>query len=249
MNPPHPGETGVDLPRPGRCAVLGVLNVYFIKPTYMLMSAYLLKRLWRYGEPELRWLWWGLLAFLVGEGACAVNYGVCGMQSVPWEMVHNGGMVIAIGFLNMGALEVVDRRMVFQFVQGKACALMRFCREGPLRAMRNLTANAIEWSEPGSQVDVHVLGENGLVTVIVDDAGPGVPEDLRERIFEAFFRGPQAKGRRIGYGLGLAIVRAAVDSQGGTVEVGRSPLGGARFRMRLPRNMGQPPTDETPSPI
>ncbi|HUR27935.1 MAG TPA: ATP-binding protein [Planctomycetota bacterium] len=121
-------------------------------------------------------------------------------------------------------------------------------RESLLRAMRNLTANAIEWSMPGSQVDVHVLGENGRVIVTVDDAGPGVPEELKARIFEPFFRGPQARGRRIGYGLGLAIVRAAVDGQGGEVEVTRSPKGGARFCMILPRNLSLPPTDETPHP-
>jgi len=117
-------------------------------------------------------------------------------------------------------------------------------REALLRAMRNLTANAIEWSTPGSQVDVQVRGENGRVVVTVDDAGPGVPEELKDRIFEPFFRGPQAKGRRIGYGLGLAIVRAAVDSQGGEVEVSRSPKGGARFCMLLPRNLNLHPSDD-----
>lgn len=121
-------------------------------------------------------------------------------------------------------------------------------REGLLRAMRNLTANAIEWSSAGSEVDVRVSGENGRVVVTVDDAGPGVPEELKEKIFDPFFRGPQAKGRRVGYGLGLAIVRSAVDSQGGRIEVGRSPKGGARFCMLLPRNLHLPPTDETPTP-
>ena len=121
-------------------------------------------------------------------------------------------------------------------------------REGLLRAMRNLTANAIEWSKTGDHVDVRVAGENGRVVVTVDDAGPGVPEELKERIFDPFFRGPQAKGRRIGYGLGLAIVRSAVDSQGGLIEVGRSPKGGARFCLLLPRNLHLPPIEETPTP-
>jgi two-component system heavy metal sensor histidine kinase CusS len=122
-------------------------------------------------------------------------------------------------------------------------------REGLLRAMRNLTANAIEWSAAGSQVDVTVAGENGRVVVTVDDAGPGVPEELRDKIFAPFFRGPQAQGRRIGYGLGLAIVRSAVASQGGRIEVGRSPKGGARFCLLLPRNLHLPPTEETPTPF
>jgi signal transduction histidine kinase len=120
-------------------------------------------------------------------------------------------------------------------------------REGLLRAMRNLTANAIEWSTPGTQVDVHLSGENGRVVVTVDDSGPGVPDELKQRIFEPFFRGPQAKGRRIGYGLGLAIVRAAVDAQGGEVVVSRSPNGGARFCMFLPRNLKLPAIDDTQS--
>ncbi len=121
-------------------------------------------------------------------------------------------------------------------------------REGLLRAMRNLTANAIEWSAPGSKVDVRIRGENGRVLVTVDDSGPGIPEELKERIFEPFFRGPQAKGRRIGYGLGLAIVRSAVSAHGGEIEIGRSPMGGARFSLRLPRNLHRPGVEETPVP-
>jgi two-component system heavy metal sensor histidine kinase CusS len=113
-------------------------------------------------------------------------------------------------------------------------------REGLLRALRNLTANAIEWSNQGSSVTVHLEGENGDLVITVDDAGPGVPEELREKIFDPFFRGPAANGRRVGYGLGLAIVRSAVTDHGGQIEIGTSPLGGARFRMILPRGRGDP---------
>lgn len=108
-------------------------------------------------------------------------------------------------------------------------------REALLRAVRNLTANAIQWSAQGQVVEVRIEGREDAIEVTVDDAGPGVPDDLRERIYEPFFRGPSARGRRIGYGLGLALTRTAVEEQGGTIEVGTSPLGGARFRARLPR--------------
>jgi signal transduction histidine kinase len=108
-------------------------------------------------------------------------------------------------------------------------------REALLRAVRNLTANAIQWSPPGTRVRVALAGEGEHVSVTVDDAGPGVPEELRERIFEPFFRGPATHGRRIGYGLGLALARMAAEEQQGTIEVGRSPLGGARFHLRFPR--------------
>jgi signal transduction histidine kinase len=108
-------------------------------------------------------------------------------------------------------------------------------REALLRAIRNLVANAIQWSPPNSKVEARVRGLPQELEILVDDAGPGVPPELRQRIFEPFFRGPQATGRRIGYGLGLALTRMAVDEHGGSIEVGVSPLGGARFHMRLPR--------------
>jgi signal transduction histidine kinase len=127
------------------------------------------------------------------------------------------------------------RRHVELDIAGEGDLGMRGDRESLLRALRNLAANAIQWSPAGARVEVRLADRGAQVEVAVDDAGPGVPEELRERIFEPFARGPALDGHRIGYGLGLAIVRAAVDAQGGEVEVGRSPLGGARFRMALPR--------------
>lgn len=114
---------------------------------------------------------------------------------------------------------------------------MKICgdREGILRALRNLTANAVQWTAPGSTVNVDLDGAAKDVVITVDDAGPGVPVELREKIFEPFYRGPAARGGRIGYGLGLALARSAVDAQGGRIEVGTSPAGGARFRVVLPR--------------
>jgi two-component system heavy metal sensor histidine kinase CusS len=108
-------------------------------------------------------------------------------------------------------------------------------REALLRALRNLVANAIQWSPSGGVVDVTFDGRDSMIEVAVDDSGPGVPDGLRERIFEPFFRGPAAAGQRIGYGLGLAIARTAVRDQGGEIEVSASRKGGACFRVRLPR--------------
>lgn len=108
-------------------------------------------------------------------------------------------------------------------------------REAILRALRNLTANALQWTAPNTCVDVVLDGTGSEVVVTVDDAGPGVPEELRERVFEPFFRGPAAAGQRVGYGLGLALTRAAMVGHGGRIEISTSPAGGARFRMFLPR--------------
>ena len=110
-------------------------------------------------------------------------------------------------------------------------------REAVLRAVRNLTQNAIQWSPAGGKVVVAIRGDDGHVTVTVDDQGPGVPVELRQQIFEPFFRGPSAQGRRIGYGLGLALTRSAAIEQGGDVTVETSPMGGARFRLVLEKRL------------
>jgi signal transduction histidine kinase len=114
---------------------------------------------------------------------------------------------------------------------------MRGDRESVLRALRNLVANAIEWSPKGGQVQVEIAGTDSGIVAVVDDAGPGVPQALRERIFDPFYRGPSAHGRRVGYGLGLAIVKDAATRHAGRIEIETSPLGGARFRLTLPRRI------------
>jgi signal transduction histidine kinase len=76
----------------------------------------------------------------------------------------------------------------------------------------------------------------GQLAIDVDDAGPGVPIEEREAIFERFFRGRAAHDRGLarGTGLGLSLVRDHVRAFGGTIQVLDSPEGGARFRILLP---------------
>jgi two-component system sensor histidine kinase MprB len=75
----------------------------------------------------------------------------------------------------------------------------------------------------------------------VEDSGPGIPPDARERIFDRFVRGEGETGG--GSGLGLAIVRAVAERHGGSVEVGSGASGGARFTVRLPVASASPPPD------
>jgi len=107
-------------------------------------------------------------------------------------------------------------------------------RESLLLALRNVVTNAIEWSPSGGRVEVRMRQQSNGLEILVDDGGPGVPADEREQIFRPFHRGPAARGRRVGFGLGLALTHSAVSAQGGTIEVLDSPLGGARFRIVLP---------------
>lgn len=111
-------------------------------------------------------------------------------------------------------------------------------REAILLALHNLVTNAVEWSPHGGRVRVRLEGGPARVAVVVDDEGPGVPAQERERIFEPFHKGARSAGARAGYGLGLALTRAAVAAHGGAIEVGSAPGGGARFRLELPRAGG-----------
>jgi two-component system, OmpR family, sensor histidine kinase MprB len=98
------------------------------------------------------------------------------------------------------------------------------------RAVTNLLDNAARWSPPGGTVDVRL--SQGTLTV--DDQGPGIDPADRPHVFKRFYRAEGARGTP-GSGLGLAIVAQAVAQHGGTVAVGDSPAGGARFEVRLVR--------------
>ena len=98
-------------------------------------------------------------------------------------------------------------------------------------ALVNLLRNARQACPEGA-VELGWHCENGRVVLQVDDAGPGVEESERERIFEPF-HSTRLPGK--GSGLGLAIVRRIVREHGGEVKVAGSPLGGARFELHLNR--------------
>ena len=101
-----------------------------------------------------------------------------------------------------------------------------------VRVVRNLVDNALRHATRAVAVTVEPGDE---VVLLVDDDGPGIPEQDRERVFDRFHRvdGPRTRDAG-GTGLGLAIVRELVASAGGTVAVGQSPAGGARLRVGLP---------------
>jgi len=102
------------------------------------------------------------------------------------------------------------------------------------RAVTNLLDNADRHA--GGVTGVLVERRDDAVVVLVDDAGPGVPQAERERVFERFVRGPRAARRSLpGAGLGLAIVEETATGHGGAAWVSDSPAGGARFTLSLPR--------------
>lgn len=102
------------------------------------------------------------------------------------------------------------------------------------RLTRNLLENAVVHTPAGTHVVAILSTDEGAAALDVCDDGPGVPFELRGRVFERFVRGDSDNGAQRGTGLGLAIVRAVAERHGGSVEVGVGPAGGARFSVRLP---------------
>jgi two-component system sensor histidine kinase KdpD len=100
------------------------------------------------------------------------------------------------------------------------------------QALVDLLANAATHTPAGTPIEITARLEGGELLLEVADRGPGVPEEQLERLFELFQRAPNAKPG--GTGLGLAIVKGFAEAQGGRVQAGNRPGGGAVFKIFLP---------------
>ncbi|MFG0319774.1 MAG: sensor histidine kinase, partial [Planctomycetota bacterium JB042] len=103
------------------------------------------------------------------------------------------------------------------------------------QVLTNLVSNALKFSPEQGRIDVRVGIEDGRLRIDVEDEGPGVPEEDRERIFEKFHQARQPDGDAPrGTGLGLPISREIVQHHGGLLWVEPRPTGGSRFTFTLP---------------
>jgi signal transduction histidine kinase len=102
---------------------------------------------------------------------------------------------------------------------------------------QNLVANAVKFSHAAGvdpRVDIRAYKLDGNWRITVDDNGPGVPEDQRERVFGLMERNTSSDTP--GLGIGLSTCRRIVDAHGGSIGIGESPLGGASVWVLLPRS-------------
>ena len=99
----------------------------------------------------------------------------------------------------------------------------------------NLIENAVKYSEQGSEITIRCRPESRSVLLSVEDRGPGVPPDARDRLFDRFYQADQSKTREVGgIGLGLYISRGLARSLGGELWLDEAYEGGARFFLRIP---------------
>ena len=102
------------------------------------------------------------------------------------------------------------------------------------RLVYNLVENAIKYNHSGGQVTVTADRKEKHVYLSVEDTGAGIPEELKERVFEPFFRVDKSRSRELGgVGLGLALVREIVRVHDGSIVVKSNPSGGTIFEVVL----------------
>ncbi|MGA2265479.1 MAG: FAD-dependent oxidoreductase [Phycisphaerae bacterium] len=116
-------------------------------------------------------------------------------------------------------------------------AYVRGAEEALAEVIGVLMDNALKYTPEHGQVRLTVAAETagGSVRLSVADSGVGIPKNLREKVFEPFFRAPAAhQAARPGVGLGLAFAKAVVTQVGGSISAGKADLGGAEIVVNLP---------------
>jgi signal transduction histidine kinase len=97
------------------------------------------------------------------------------------------------------------------------------------RAFANLFRNAAEAMQGQGVIDVTIAGDGSGIAVTIADHGPGIPDNLRQRVFEPYFT-----TKADGTGLGLALVRQTLEAHRGTIALTATPGGGATFAIVFP---------------
>jgi two-component system sensor histidine kinase KdpD len=179
------------------------------------------------------------------------------IQDESERLAHLLGNLLDLTRLESGAIQVQKEWQPLEEVVGSALGRMEK-RQGalPIRVtlpealplvpldaalieqlLVNLLTNA-QRHAPGEEIDLRAWDEPGWIHLEVADRGPGIPSGFQDRIFDKFFRLPEA--REGGVGLGLAICRAVVQAHGGSIHAENRPGGGSCFHVALPLD-GIPP--------
>lgn len=101
--------------------------------------------------------------------------------------------------------------------------------------LENLLSNALKYTPRGGTIHVHAYPDGKTTVIDFADTGPGIADDERDKVFDAFYSGNAPHGGPLkGTGIGLSVVREFVEAHGGTVEIVTGQFQGAHLRIRLP---------------
>lgn len=165
-------------------------------------------------------------------------------RSLHTSLLESGKLVIQLEYCDLK--EVTEEVLnAYQVKFLAADAGVSFETEGDhFRAMAdklhfqgvliNLLDNSLKYGKDKIQIKVLLRELQGRLHLSVTDNGPGIPEELRHKVFHKFFRGPVADGRQVkGYGLGLSYIAQVMEQHQGHVAVVNMPEGGCRFTVSL----------------
>jgi signal transduction histidine kinase len=132
-------------------------------------------------------------------------------------------------------LSVEDLRSPAQANGGDGACLVQIDPDKLREIVTNLLHNAIQYNRPGGSIDLRVARAKGALEVEVRDTGIGIAPEVREHIFERFYRAdPSRNCDELHAGLGLAIVKEYIDLMGGSIGVESTEGQGSTFRVLLP---------------
>jgi two-component system OmpR family sensor kinase len=146
-------------------------------------------------------------------------------QPLDLALLSRRAVADLIGVAQAKSIDLGLQRADAATIEGQPDALMIL--------LRNLVDNAIKYTPSGGTVDVSVVHDSGAIVVTVEDSGPGIPPEERERVFDRFYRVPGSDAA--GSGLGLAIIKSIAERHGATLVLGHSQrLGGLEVTVRFP---------------
>lgn len=143
---------------------------------------------------------------------------------------HDLGELVQ-GLRNLLVAKAEKKQIALDFVPPLSPVVLECDQDQMLQVVLNLLLNAIQMTPAGGHVELRLGQGQQEVWIDVADDGPGIPRDERTRVLEPF-----VSTRDGGIGLGLAIVQDIVQRHGGEIIIDDGPLGGTRFRIRLPRS-------------
>lgn len=104
-----------------------VLAAFILKPLYQIISIVIMVLIWQRKDPDIAAIKWAMLAFLIGENACAANYLIFQEHSLLMEFIHMYGMLLCFGLVVYSFMESVDKRVLHYSDRERSCTLVQQC--------------------------------------------------------------------------------------------------------------------------